>query len=125
MINLHGRWAAVLAMTAVGLAGCGSAVSAPKLSQDEAKAAIAATCATCTFTWKDVQIAAPRAASAGEISAAGLPPHAVVYPVHASFTRKMGFTRDVTWNYFVFKDDFGKWSVQSNAMPGNVESEPY
>lgn len=103
---------------------CEAAKVSP-LSQDDAKAAILATCGGCTITWKSVQIAPARPASIGEISAAGLPPHALVYPVLASFTRKAGFKRDVTWNYYVFKNDFGKWTAQSNATPGNTESEPY
>ncbi len=79
---------------------------------------------TCTFTWKNIQIAAPRRASNGEIAAAGMPPNAVVTPVRVEYSAKCGFTRDYRWNYFFFKDDFGGWTKQSNAIPGNYESEP-
>ena len=101
------------------------ALAAEALTPAAAEAAIAATCARCTYVWKGVQIAPPRPASIGEIAAAGLPPHVVVYPVRATYTQNSGFKRDFTWNYYVYKDDFGGWAAQSNATPGNTESDPY
>ena len=95
------------------------------LTQDVVKQVFAKAEPTCKFEWKSVQIAPARRASNGEIAAAGLPPKVIVTPVRVAYTKSgCGFTRDYTWNYHFYKDDFGGWTKQSNAMPGNVESEP-
>ena len=94
------------------------------LTEAEVKAVFAKAQPTCAFTWKSIQIAPARKASIGEIRAVGMPPNAVVTPVRVEYSSKCGFTRDYRWNYYFFKDDFGGWTKQSNAMPGNYESEP-
>ena len=95
------------------------------LTQDAVKGEFAKAEPTCKFDWKSIQIAPPRRASIGEIKAAGLPPKVIVTPVRVAYTKSgCGFTRDYTWNYHFYKDDFGGWTKQSNAMPGNAESEP-
>jgi hypothetical protein len=79
------------------------------------------------FTWHSVLSAAPRKASIGEISSAGLPPSAVIVPVKVDYTEDTGggWVRDHVQNYYFFKDDFGAWSAQATSMPGNSTSEPH
>jgi hypothetical protein len=116
------------ALTAVFLClAAAPAGAAGPLTEAIVKAVLAKPVPGDTYVWRKVQIAAPRKASAGEIAAAGLPANATIWPVKADYTEigTGNWGRDYTWNYYFYQDDFGDWARQSNATPGNSESEPY
>lgn len=97
------------------------------LSQADVQALIArrSGAPASNFTFKAVQIAGARAASPGEIGHLGLPPGATVTPVRASYTEVTGdnLGRDHVQNFLFYKDDFGGWSAQPLAAPGNYTSD--
>lgn len=115
------------ALFAVGLFAALPANAAGTLNEGIVKTVIQKITPTDSFVWRSVKIAPPRKASIGEISAAGLPPNATVWPVRVDYTEvgAGGWGRDYQWNYYFYQDDFGDWARQSNAMPGNVESDPH
>jgi hypothetical protein len=118
-------------ITAAALAGtllaAAPAQAAGTLDEATVKSVIQKIVPGDKFIWRSVQIAAPRKASLGEIAAAGLPPNATIWPVRVDYTDigAGGWGRDYTWNYYFYQDDFGGWTRQSNATPGNHETDPY
>lgn len=112
-------------MLALLTGACGSALAAGgALTPADVKDVLAKKQPSCQFTFGNIQIAGARRGSVGEISRLGMPPNSMVTPVRVEYSAKCGFTRDYRWNYYFFRDDFGTWSAQSNAMPGNYESDP-
>lgn len=103
------------------------AQAAAPLSEAQVKAVIAkrSVAPLANFTFRRVQIAAPRAPSPGEIAAAGLPPGKPIVPVRVDYTEVTGgdLGRDHVQNYYFFQDDFGDWTAQPHSMPGNVTSD--
>ena len=115
-----------LALALISLLAVSCAKGAGELTEQDVKTLIQKPWPTARFTWRSIQIAAPRKASSGETAASGLPPSVTVFPVRADYTRVVGDGgRDFTWNYLAYKDDFGTWQMQSNAVPGNHESDLY
>ncbi len=114
------------ALAAFSLAN--SAFAAGALTEQNVKDTIQKITPGDKFEWKSIQIAPPRRASNGEIGAAGLPPNATVNVVKAEFVQYTGqgpWKRDHVQHYYFFKDDFGNWSEQADATPGNATSEPH
>lgn len=79
------------------------------------------------FVFHGIQMAPPRKASNGEIGLGGLPPNATIIMTKASYTEDTGggWVRDHVQAYYVYKDDFGAWTIQMTSMPGNSTSEPH
>jgi hypothetical protein len=107
--------------------GCGPSVAADKPSEAEVKQLIMKIDHNKPeyFVFHAIQMAALRKASNGEASLGGLPPNATVIVTKAEYTEDEGdgWVRDHTQFYYVFKDDFGAWSIQMTSMSGNYTSQ--
>ena len=109
-------------------AACGPSVAADKPSEAEVKKMIANIDknALANFTFHSVQMAAPRKASAGESGLGGLPANVTIIPTRADYVENIsGWVRDHRQAYYIYKDDFGGWTIQMTSDPYNFTSEPH